>query len=519
MARTYRTAAPAAAPHPPFPIIMVRLSLLAPLSLAIAASLPAQGTTRRPTRPRPSAAAPAPTPDSTQATVVTGFVIDSMTNLPLSGATVVLSGTTHSVRTDEGGRFRFQLDSVPEGTYAIGFFHPTLDSLGITPPTRQVTVRHGTSQFIELAVPSMTTIVGAICPAGARGADQGLLLGTVRDAATDQPIAGAHVVLMWTGLSVGNTAVVKVPKAVNVTTGDDGFYRACGLPAESRVTAQARAEGRRSGWIEVQVPGGGLALRDFLLGTRPVAAATHADSAGVGAAANEPPAPLGTSAVAGTVTSNAGKPLEGAQVMLLGTRLITRTDEKGAFRLGGLPAGTQSIEIREIGYAPRRFAVDLAPNRESRLAAVLDERATLLQAMEVQAKKGSDIPGFDQRKRQGLGTYLSREDIEKRGAINASDLLRGLPGVQVTWDGSEYVVQMTRSASLGYSCPVQYYIDGAPFLAATDEIDQTLRPEDIEAIEVYKSGSETPMQFQGAGGSPCGTIVIWTRRRAGGREK
>ncbi|HEX6536161.1 MAG TPA: carboxypeptidase regulatory-like domain-containing protein [Gemmatimonadaceae bacterium] len=502
---------------------MVRLALLAPLSLAIATALPAQGTTRRPPRPAPPPPAGAQAaPDSTggEHTVLTGFVIDSMTNLPLSGATVVLSGTTHSVRTDDGGRFRFELDSVPEGTYAIGFFHPTLDSLGITPPTRQVTVRHGTSQFIELAVPSMTTIVGAICPAGARAADQGLLLGTVRDAATDQPIAGAHVVLMWTGLSVGNTAVVKVPKAVNVTTGEDGFYRACGLPADTRVTAQARAEGRRSGWIEVRVPGGGLALRDFLLGTGPptVAAAKPADSAGA-AAATEPPAPLGSSVVVGTVTSNAGKPLEGAQVMLLGTRLVTRTDEKGAFRLGGLPAGTQSIEIREIGYAPRRFAVDLAPHRESRLAAVLDERATLLQAMEVQAKKGSDIPGFDQRKRQGLGTYLSREDIEKRGAINTSDLLRGIPGVQVTWDGSEYVVQMTRSAGMGYSCPVQYYIDGAPFLAATDEIDQSLRPEDIEAIEVYKSGSETPMQFQGAGGSPCGTIVIWTRRRAGGREK
>jgi len=42
-----------------------------------------------------------------------------------------------------------------------------------------------------------------------------------------------------------------------------------------------------------------------------------------------------------------------------------------------------------------------------------------------------------------------------------------------------------------------------------------VRPEDIAAIEVYKSSAETPMQFQGADGGPCGTIVIWTRRRLG----
>ncbi|HEU4642010.1 MAG TPA: carboxypeptidase regulatory-like domain-containing protein, partial [Gemmatimonadaceae bacterium] len=420
----------------------------------------------------------------------------------------------------DGGRFRFVLDSVPEGTYQIGFFHPTLDSLGITPPTRTVSVRRGDSVFVELGVPSMTTIVRAICPDNATGADKGLLLGSVRDAATDAPIGGAHVVLMWTGLSVGNTAVVKVPQAVNVPTSADGFYRACGLPADTRVMAQARVPGKQqSGWIEVKVPGNGLTLRDFLIGTRPVAVAPTTPAPGDTGAAAAPPAPLGSAVVTGTVTSNAGKPLEGAQVMLLGTRLVTRTDERGAFRLGGLPAGTQSIEIREIGYAPRRFAVDLSPHRESRLAAVLDEKAALLSAIEVTAKKGSDIPGFDERKRRGLGTYLTREDIEKRGSIRMTDVLRGLPGVQVSWDGTEYVVQMARAAGLGYSCPVQYFIDGSPFLASLDDIDQTIQPEDVDGIEVYKSASETPAEFQtGGNGGACGTIVIWTRR-GGGRKR
>ncbi|HEU4564773.1 MAG TPA: carboxypeptidase-like regulatory domain-containing protein, partial [Gemmatimonadaceae bacterium] len=108
----------------------MRLALLSALPLAVAAALPAQGTSRRPTRhpPAPAHPAPAPAPGKGAATdsahtVVSGFVIDSMTNLPLSGATVMLQGTTAHAVTDDGGRFRFVLDTVPEGTYQIGFFH------------------------------------------------------------------------------------------------------------------------------------------------------------------------------------------------------------------------------------------------------------------------------------------------------------------------------------------------------------------------------------------------------------
>jgi hypothetical protein len=333
-------------------------------------------------------------------------------------------------------------------------------------------------------------------------------------------------------MTVAASSVLKVPKAVSAVTGQDGSYRACGVASGTRVTAQARSSTQRSGWIEVAVPPGGLTVRDFLLGSaRPPetvaqqsAGGQPSDSGGgdttSGArgapgttAAQAPPAPLGTSVLVGTVRGTNGKLLEAASVLLLGTRLATRTDEKGAFRLSGLPAGTQSVEIREIGYAPRRYAVDLTPHRETKLVAELEERAAVLQAIEVTAKTGSSIPGFDQRKKFGMGTYLTREDIEKRGAISTTDLFRAIPGVQVNWDGSEYVVQMSRSAAMGVSCPVQYYIDGSPFLASSsDDMDQIVQPQDIEAIEVYKSATDTPMEFQNAGGGACGTIVIWTRR-------
>ena len=61
---------------------------------------------------------------------------------------------------------------------------------------------------------------------------------------------------------------------------------------------------------------------------------------------------------------------------------------------------------------------------------------------------------------------------------------------------------------------MQWYLDGAPFDNSQNDLDQMIRPDDIEAVEVYKSASEVPVQFQGQNGS-CGTILVWTKRSAG----
>ncbi len=494
----------------PIPALLLLASL-------VAASASAQSTTRKrqaardssSNAARTSTAAPSDTGQSAGAkTVISGFVLDSMTNQPLAGATVLLSGSSQSVTTDAGGRFRFELDSAANGTYTIGFFHPSLDSLGVTPPPRQIQVHSGGENFVELAVPSMRTISYALCPDTSLTEGRGLVAGTVRDAATDKPLDSVRVVLMWTGMSVGNSSVTKVPRAVSVLTDDKGTYHACGVPVGVRVTAQARTKTQRSGWIEVNVPEGGIGTRNFLIGSRPPAAVAARQAVDTGAKAA---VPLGTAVLTGSVTATNGQPLEGAQILLLGTQLGGRADQNGNFRLGGLPGGTQSIEVRQIGYAPRRYAVDLSPDKVSKIDAVLEERAVVLEAVEVAAKKGSGIPGFDQRKKSGFGTYISRDDIEKRGAIRTTDLFRTIPGVQVLWNGSGYTVQMSRSSS-GY-CPVQYYIDGSPFLSTGgDDMDQIVQPQDIQAIEVYKGPTETPAEFQGGGSAACGTIVIWTRR-------
>ncbi|HEX5178603.1 MAG TPA: carboxypeptidase regulatory-like domain-containing protein [Gemmatimonadaceae bacterium] len=500
---------------------MVRSLLVATLACTAAVHVSAQaikkGTTRAPATPASHApVADTATPPSGDTVVVTGFVLDSLRELPLAGATVLITNTTFAATTDPSGRFRIVAHGLHDGMYQVGFFHPTLDSLGISPPTQPVLISQGKASFVQLYVPSAGTVVASVCPDSTRTEGRGLVMGIVRDASTEKPATGVRVVLMWTGVSVAGNSVLKVPQATSVLTDDMGTFRACGVPTQTLVRLQARSSAGASGWIEVTVPPTGLALRDVLLGERPaVVAQAPASAPGTpDTASARKPAPPGSATLTGHVTSAEGKPLEGAMVLLLGTQLSARSDVDGAFRLTGLPAGTQSVEVREIGYSPKRFAVDLTPRHPSTLTATLDEHTTVLKTMEITAKRGSEIAGFDQRKKSGLGYYMDRDQIEKSNPISTTDLFRQVPGLTVAWDGEGYSVQVNRNSN-GGSCPVAYYIDGSPFLSVGDDIDQIVQPQDVAAIEVYKSSAETPMQFQGADGGPCGTIVIWTKRRVG----
>jgi hypothetical protein len=352
----------------------------------------------------------------------------------------------------------------------------------------------------------MRTILRVICRDSASDG-RGLMMGVVSNADTDVPLAGALVVVMWTEMSIGTSSLTKLPKAAHTTVSPRGDYRLCGLPNGVALRAQARLGTKASGWIDVTMPPGGVIQRNFLVGERVVASAPANPQAG-----GTPPAPkpLGTALLNGTVVGADGKPLEGAQVYLVGTAVGARADSRGMFRLNGLPAGTQTVEVRQLSYAPKRYTVDLSPARESKLAAVMDAKAQVLGTVTVEGKPRSSIPGFDDRAKRGLGTFLGREEIEKRQSVLTTDLFRTIPGLSVGFDGSNYVVQSSR----GSGCQVQWWLDGSPYDNSDNALDQTIRPDDIEAVEVYKSPSEVPVQFQGHNGS-CGTILVWTKRSAG----
>src|SRR3954462_12503987 len=140
--------------------------------------------------------------------VVTGTVTDSLSHRPVVGAVVQLANDTQgfvrTTNTDSLGGFR--IDSVRPGPYIIGFFHPTLDSLGIDLSPKQLTVRQVAEERVDLAIPSAHTVVTHLCRATPNRDSTALLVGHVRDAERGQPRSGT-VTVRWMELVIGNGGV------------------------------------------------------------------------------------------------------------------------------------------------------------------------------------------------------------------------------------------------------------------------------------------------------------------------
>jgi hypothetical protein len=77
----------------------------------------------------------------------------------------------------------------------------------------------------------------------------------------------------------------------------------------------------------------------------------------------QPEAPRATGRVAGTVLGEGGRPVPGAQVLVVGTRLGTVTDDQGKYNVGGVPTGAQSVRVQRIGFTPREQPVTVAAGR------------------------------------------------------------------------------------------------------------------------------------------------------------
>jgi len=99
---------------------------------------------------------------SAQAQSLRGEVYDSLiARGPMPGARVLLDGHPQSAITDRRGRF--VMHDVPEGTYLLTFYHPSLDSMRVSAPMYRVTVPSGGLQNLQLATPSYASTSRFLC--------------------------------------------------------------------------------------------------------------------------------------------------------------------------------------------------------------------------------------------------------------------------------------------------------------------------------------------------------------------
>jgi hypothetical protein len=241
--------------------------------------------------------------------------------------------------------------------------------------------------------------------------------------------------------------------------------------------------------------------------------------------------------IVGTVTDTLERPQSGAIVTVDGSTAESRTDDSGRFRLAGVMAGTQVIEVKRVGLDGARRAVDVVPGETSIVAFTLT-RTRLLDAMVVLAarnRRGAAVTDAIRRHRTGLGMLVLAEQLKGRGTMRA--IVEGLPGVRTDvgeagtpFDAEKMSVPDLPGVSVavgqsvssiewvalmrisGRECVARLFVDGR-------EQDygyiQAMSVEKVAAVEVFTRAGVAPLFTTGHSifgrMDFCGSIVVWTR--------
>ena len=483
----------------------LRVALALPVVL-LGALLPAQGAPAR------------------GQSIVYGVVFDSVAGRPLPRAMVQLvSADTgaeegRTVVADTAGRFAFE--ELPAGRYTIGFFHPLLDSLGLEPPLRAVSAAATGAVRADLAIPSPRTIRTAICGAPTAQGSGAVVMGTIREAGTRASAAGVTVVAEWLELSFGSGGMNRrTPRRVT-TTRDGGWFAICHVPSPGSLTLMASRGADSTAIVQAHVPATGFLRRELYLGAAQVVmAAASRDSTSPDSTRDRASGPtatpgrrvyLGDGRVQGVVlAAGTARPLAGAQIRIVDGPQ-TRTNTRGEWTIANAPTGTRLLEVRAVGYYPERRALDVidsAPPVRTALATF----QSVLDTMKVSADRtvNTNLVGFQERRRAGVGRFLTPSDVAARMPMATSELFRSVPGLFLdrTMDIDEKIMMR---GIFEERCEPAVYLNGGWLNGVTAmEIDGYVRPADIAGIEVYAAG-QVPAQFQ-PGLTGCGSIVFWTK--------
>ncbi|HEY7567995.1 MAG TPA: carboxypeptidase-like regulatory domain-containing protein, partial [Gemmatimonadaceae bacterium] len=197
----------------------------------------------------------------------------------------------------------------------------------------------------------------------------------------------------------------------------------------------------------------------------------------------------------------------------IGSGRIVKSDSLGYYRFENLSAGIVRFTVRAAGFHLAQFTYALANGEHMERDIELDSTTVVLSdkpaqvlpevAVEVAPSMGQRYRDFERRKATGRGHYLTRTQIEQKGASTLADALRDLRGVALDCAGTGCAVRMVRAPA---RCAPEYIVD-----ERTDNMFGPSVPiRDIEAIEVYLGPSDVPGEFAGSN-SGCGVVVIWTR--------
>lgn len=432
---------------------------------------------------------------------LSGTVLDSATGGAIAGARVRLAGTDAVAATDAGGRF--SLPGLLLGDYTLEVRTASLDSVNAL---HQMPVSFtDSSTSILVRVPNATQLMALLC--GGRKLEwPGVVFGMVTSPGDSAPPRNVRVVAEWTQMMMpaGGQTIADVGRHqqfVETRTDARGLFRLCGVPIDHAVALTAGDE--KGHPVNVRIPATGRFARAELSIDR----GPRADYA----------------VFVGTVVDSTGKPLMTANVSLPALEQVAVTDERGGFRLGGIPAGRQRVVVRHLGF--RAIDTSLVFSAERTVPRRFElTRAVMLDSVVVtESAYDRVMDTFEENRRLGLGQFMTRAELAKlENGPSTYAILESFLGIAMVRgpQGQSWLTARHGHASVKpdvgpVACYSQVYLDNMIVYAARDGEPlfdvNTVRADQIEAIEYYANPAQTPARYSGLN-SGCGVLVLWTRR-------
>lgn len=232
--------------------------------------------------------------------------------------------------------------------------------------------------------------------------------------------------------------------------------------------------------------------------------------------------------IKGKVTDlGTGRPLDEAQVVLLGSPRGTRTNGQGEYTLPAVTPGTYNLRAQRIGNSSQVKSVTVVAGQTVTVDFALTPAPISLGEVVVTGTAA------EVRKKE-IGNSMaaiSSKSFEDAPVTNTQDILGGrAPGVTVMANGGQpgtggtIRLRGNNSISMGnnpvvYIDGVRIYSENGPVALASRQGSLTmndLRADDIERIEIVKGAAATTLYGTEASG---GVVQIFTKKGLAGRPQ
>ena len=223
------------------------------------------------------------------------------------------------------------------------------------------------------------------------------------------------------------------------------------------------------------------------------------------------------------------RPIAGASLTISGLPRTAFANALGYYVVPGIPAGHHSLLVRAFGYSPLSADLEVAAGDTLDVELLLTPDITVLAPLVARAQSTPFIQGrledFERRRKSGFGKFLDRTALAAIEPASLERVIRTTPGVRIVSACNRYMAMTMRQGHgggqdnrmtclLNWFCPLAVYVDGALLWSpGMTELPPDIAPimaRELEAVEVYRGPSETPVEYQGTG-SACGVLMLWTR--------